>query len=220
MSSVSYDTAACEGVVLLTEQSPGQLAAQLRLEAGQQEVSGWTVQLEFSTAVDWLESAMAEVAGEATKWSLTSRDWDQTIPAGGFLDLKFLVDYSSALPSVLKVTFNEAELCSGGTVCAAPDCSNNYQVEADHGQWQQILLTINPQQVSRGLPYHLIPALCPGGVWLDCTVGFLQLSHGRLLPHGHLCRVRLTLDSDQQGLRRRSASRRGLHPQVCHLLLR
>ena len=146
---MSYDTAACQSVVTVTEDNPGQWTAQLRLEAGDQEVSGWTVQLEFSSAVDWLESVMAEVAGEDTKWSLTSRGWDQTIPAGGFLDLKFLVDYSSAQPSVLKVTFNEAELCSGGTVCAAPDCSNNYQVEADHGQWQQILLTINPLQVSR-----------------------------------------------------------------------
>ena len=54
----------------------------------------------------------------------------------------------------ISVTFNEAELCSGGTVCAAPDCSNNYQVEADNGQWQQILVTINPQQVNIP-PYYV-----------------------------------------------------------------
>ena len=147
MVSVSYDTAACESQVTLTQQSPGQLAAQLRLEAGQEEISGWTVQLEFTTSVDWLESVMADVTGSGTKWTLTSREWDETIPAGGFLELKFLVDYSSAQPSVLSVTFNEVSLCSGGAVCAAPDCSNNYQVEADHGQWQQILVTINPHQV-------------------------------------------------------------------------
>ena len=153
VSSVSYDTAACESVVVVTEENPGQWAAQLTLEAGQQEVSGWTVQLEFSSAVDWLETVMAEVTGGNTRWTLASRDWDQTIPAGGHLDLKFLVDYSSARPSVLSVTFNEAELCSGGTVCAAPDCSNNYQVEADNGQWQQILVIINPLQVCSVLPY-------------------------------------------------------------------
>ena len=147
VSSVSYDTAACESTVTVTQDNPGQWAAQLRLEAGDQEVSGWTVLLEFSSTVDWLESVMADVTGSGTKWTLNSRDWDETIPAGGYLDLKFLVDYSSARPSVLSVTYNEVELCSGGTVCAAPDCDNNYQVEADHGQWQQILVTINPQQV-------------------------------------------------------------------------
>merc|ERR1711874_944013 len=66
---------------------------------------------------------MAEASGAGPQWRLTSRSWDNNIPAGGHLDLKFLVDYSGARPSVLTVTFNERELCSGGSLCVAPTTS-------------------------------------------------------------------------------------------------
>ena len=148
VSSVSYDTAACEGVVEVTQETEGQWSGEITVQAGEEEVQGWRVGLEFTSSVDWVESVMANVTGSATKWSLHSKDWDQNIPAGGQLSLKFLVDYTNVKPSVLTVTFNDVELCSGGEVCAAPDCSNNYQVESDNGQWQQILVKIIPTQVS------------------------------------------------------------------------
>ena len=68
----------------------------VKLDAGEEDVEGWRLDLEFSSPVDWLESAMAEASGAGPQWRLTSRSWDNNIPAGGHLDLKFLVDYSAA----------------------------------------------------------------------------------------------------------------------------
>ena len=69
---------------------------EVRLYAGEEEVRGWRLGLEFSSPVDWLESVMGEASSGESQWSLASRDWDNNIPAGGHLDLKFLVDYSAA----------------------------------------------------------------------------------------------------------------------------
>lgn len=120
VSWVSYDTEACGGVVTVTQENAGQWGAQVKLDAGEEDVEGWRLDLEFSSHVDWLESAMAEASGAGPQWRLTSRSWDNNIPAGGHLDLKFLVDYSAARPSVLTLTFNERELCNGGTICVSP----------------------------------------------------------------------------------------------------
>ena len=222
VSSVSYDTAACDGVVEVTEDSPGLWAGQIALAAGDQQVSGWTVGLEFTSSVDWLESVMANVTGADTKWSLHSRDWDQNIPAGGHLDLKFLVDYSSARPSVLTVTFNGESLCSGGQVCAAPDCSNNYQVESDNGQWQQILVKILPTQVScTNLTINIIFALrtCPAGLssWISPAQSQTSTLPWRPLQGPALTGLSLTKSTTEISLLARSSAS-GL-PSTIQLLL-
>ena len=69
---------------------------EVRLYAGEEEVRGWRLGLEFSSPVDWLESLTGEASGGESQWSLASRDWDNNIPAVGHLDLKFLVNYSAA----------------------------------------------------------------------------------------------------------------------------
>ena len=61
VTSVSYDTAACEGMVVVTEEMEGQWAGQISLQAGPNTISGWTVEMEFTSSVDWIESVMAQV---------------------------------------------------------------------------------------------------------------------------------------------------------------
>ena len=61
VTSVSYDTAACEGMVVVTEEMEGQWAGQISLQAGPNTISGWTVEMEFTSTVDWIESVMAQV---------------------------------------------------------------------------------------------------------------------------------------------------------------
>ena len=49
------------------------MLGEVRLVAGEEEVEGWRLDLEFSSSVDWLESVMAEPSGAGPQWSLTSR---------------------------------------------------------------------------------------------------------------------------------------------------
>ena len=61
----------------------GQWYGMISLEAGEEEVRGWRVDLEFSSTVEWIESVMGEVRGAGAQWTLQSREWDQDIPGGG-----------------------------------------------------------------------------------------------------------------------------------------
>ena len=49
--------------------------------------------LNFPRSWTWSEGS-DQVSGGGPEWLLSSRDWDETIPAGGHLHLKFLVDYT------------------------------------------------------------------------------------------------------------------------------
>ena len=47
--------------MVVTEEVEGQWAGQISLQAGLDTISGWTVELEFTSSVDWIESVMAQV---------------------------------------------------------------------------------------------------------------------------------------------------------------
>ena len=97
LTAVSLGAGQCEAVTV-TEEGPGQWAGQVELAAGDTAVTDWSLQLGLSGPAARLESAMADVAGSGADWVLSSKAWDNEIPAGGSLTLRFLVDYTTPSP--------------------------------------------------------------------------------------------------------------------------
>ena len=67
----------------------GQWTGQLRIQAGEEEMQGWEVLLVFSSPLDYIDCITGSVSGSGALWTITSKDWDSSIPAGGHLDLLF-----------------------------------------------------------------------------------------------------------------------------------
>ena len=153
--SVTYVTESCDGVVSVVEAADGQWTGQVVIQAGEVDIQGWVLQMVFSAPLDYLDCIAGTVTGSGSVWSISSKDWDDTIPAGGHLDVMFVAGHSQAgQPTVLHVQLNDQEVCGGGEVCEAdpppgPDhCVGDYEVEDDQvGDNQQVLVNLVPKEV-------------------------------------------------------------------------
>ena len=75
-------------------------------------MSTWSLVISFTQDLDWLDSVTGEVSGEGRTWTLSSKEWDDEIPAGDSLELRFIVQYSGVRPEVVSVT-TVTETCDG-----------------------------------------------------------------------------------------------------------
>ena len=138
MLSVTSITEACDDIVTITDSADGEWTGQVIVSAPDDEaIEGWDLQLVFSAPIDYLgrsvvlyqlqpyelcaECVSGTVTGSGSVWTISSKDWDSSIPAGGQLELNFIVLHSGAAdqtpPTVLRVQLNDDMLCGGGDVC-------------------------------------------------------------------------------------------------------
>ena len=99
---------------------------------------------------------MGTVSGSGTFWVIQSKDWDADIPAGGHLDVPFIVFHSRDVrPSVINLSLNGEEVCGGGEVCyngyvPGPSCDGDYNVESDTGAIVNVEVDIEVTEVRSG----------------------------------------------------------------------
>ena len=88
-----------------------------------QDVSGWSLQLDFSSSVSDVNSPMATSAGSGSHWTLTNKEYDGDLTAGQEFSLRFAVYYPAAAPDLVNMKFNGASIC---------DDERHHQEEAEH----------------------------------------------------------------------------------------
>jgi len=93
----------------------------LILLSPKEDVNGWTLKLVFTEEVDFIESPLADVTGNGKTWTLTSRSFDDEIPAGGTLEVRFIVDYSEGKPAISEAIFNGQILCGNENTSPGPN---------------------------------------------------------------------------------------------------
>jgi hypothetical protein len=83
------------------------------------DIQSWVVDLTFRTAVDSVQSPMADVTGSGTAWRLVNKSWDGGINAGETLELMVSVRHMAAAtcPPVVGVSFSGTEMCEGEKDC-------------------------------------------------------------------------------------------------------
>ena len=96
----------CTDILDIESEGQGHWQGVLQLGPYEDDMSGWTVVISFTEAVDWIESAMADVTGSGNSWTLASKEWDSDIEAGSVINLRFIVDYSGARPDVTSIFFD------------------------------------------------------------------------------------------------------------------
>ena len=93
------------------------------------------------------------MTGSGTFWVIQSKDWDADIPAGGHLDVPFIVFHGQDVrPSVINLSLNGEEVCGGGEVCyngyvPGPSCEGDYTVESDTGAMLTVDVDIEVTEV-------------------------------------------------------------------------
>ena len=96
----------CDGIVEIESSDADHWQAKLLL-VSDTDIEAWAVKITFDMEVDFIESAMAEVTGSGTAWTLTNKEWDGGLDAGDQLSLRFIVIHSSQeQPFPTDITFN------------------------------------------------------------------------------------------------------------------
>jgi len=152
--SVTSVTEGCNDEVIVTDEAEGEWTGKYLIQASNEPINGWDLQLVFSAPLDYLDCIAGSVTGSGSVWTISSKDWDSSIPAGGQLEVNFIVLHSqSSQPSVIRVQLNDDMVCGGGDVCyedppPGPDhCDGDYIVEDEvQGQSMKILVNIVPQE--------------------------------------------------------------------------
>jgi len=79
-----------------------------------QDVVGWEVLLNFDKSITGIESPLGDISGSGTDWKIRSKNFDENLPAGQTIELRFKVIYSGSPPGFVGIAFNGKSLCSGG----------------------------------------------------------------------------------------------------------
>lgn len=119
-TEVPDDGKDCSHVVTVMDTDAAQHTTDLAIHlTPATDIQSWVVDLTFRTAVDSVQSPMADVTGSGTAWRLVNKSWDGGINAGETLELMVSVRHMAAAtcPPVVGVSFSGTEMCEGEKDC-------------------------------------------------------------------------------------------------------
>jgi len=79
-----------------------------------QNIVGWEVLISFDMSITGIESPLGDISGSGTNWKIGSKSFDENLPAGQTMELRFKVIYPGGRPGIVGIAFNGESLCSGG----------------------------------------------------------------------------------------------------------
>ena len=129
-------------------------------------LTSWEVELTFSDSVGGVSSPLADVTGSGTTWTLTSKSWDGSLPAGETFELTInIIHGNSGEPSLMDVKLNSESICEGGESTPSPggDCEDMSDA-IDNGDDTDMTIHLTPETSLTSWEVGLTFASAVGGV--------------------------------------------------------
>jgi len=85
-----------------------------------EDITSWKLELRFDSPLTSLASPLGLITGSGTDWVIANKAFDGELAEGQVLELRFQVSYAGSNPAIVGITFNDDNLCSGGSHSTQP----------------------------------------------------------------------------------------------------